>query len=44
MKKAIVECNFTDQLLSAPPLSYMIIHKGVVSAISQCDCTDWLYY
>ena len=37
MKKGIAECNFTDQLLSAHPLSYIITHKGVVSAISQCN-------
>ena len=34
----------SDQLLLAPPLSYMITHKGVVPAISQCDLTDWLFH
>ena len=45
-EKVKIKCNFTDQLLSAPPfkLQYMIIHKGVVSASSKCDRTDWLYY
>ena len=42
MKKAIAECNFTDQLLSAA--SYMITHKGVISAMLQYDWMDWLYY
>ena len=26
-KEAMGECNFTDQLLSAPPLNYIITHK-----------------
>ena len=29
-KKVIAECNFTDRLLLAPPLSYMITHKDDV--------------
>ena len=40
-KEGMREWNITDQLLSAPPLYYTITHKGVVSAISQCDWTDW---
>ena len=36
-KGAMGECSFTDQLLSRPPLSDMVTHKGVVSSIPQCD-------
>ena len=42
-EKVKIKCNFTDQLLAVPPLSYMITHKGVISASSKCDQTDWLY-
>ena len=34
MKKGIAECNFTDQLLPAHPLSYIITHKGVVCSVT----------
>ena len=33
-KEAVGECDFADQLLSAPPLNYMISHKDVVSSAS----------
>ena len=36
-KEAVGECDFADQLLSAPPLNYMITHKDVVSSVSHCD-------
>ena len=37
VKEVMEECKFTDQLPSVPPLNYLITHKGVVSAMSQCD-------